>query len=315
MKAFWHSSSAIYDLATRARLSLSFEDIVVPHDEAGYFPHADLKRPSSTSQKGRLYPEYEFWPSSARAEKAFYPHSAFGSWEVAFEKFGQKFADAQYDRVKELNRMFDHYLRTAVENDGILVGDTELAESDFKTWLSADLRTQDNSKRLRIAQALLSLAGVEIALPDIAPQHMNEVLELKAKYEEEVRDYQAYIAELLGGTWDLVKSDPSLQEISKWTNFIATTKISPALRRVEAAIRTGDRQLLERIGYGLITDLPNLVAGQLRGPNVSLITAGLESLLKVLAPNLAQSIRERRALESSFGLSYLYRIGKAARTT
>jgi hypothetical protein len=56
-----------------------------------------------------------------------------------------------------------------------------------------------------------------------------------------------------------------------------------------------------------------LVAGHLRGSNVSLLSSGLEAVLKVLAPNLAQSIRERRALESSFGLSYLYRLGKATR--
>jgi len=90
-------------------------------------------------------------------------------------------------------------------------------------------------------------------------------------------------------------------------------KDRPALRRLEAAIRDGDHQLLERIGDGRIAEVPTIASAQLRGSNVSLLLSGLESLLRVLAPNLAQSIRERRALQSTFGLSYLYRLRKAAR--
>ena len=126
-------------------------------------------------------------------------------------------------------------------------------------------------------------------------------------------DYQAYIAELLSGTWEFIKSDPSLDEVIRWTRFVAATKIGPALRRLEAAIRDGDHQLLERIGYGVIAGVPTIASAQLRGSNVSLLLSGLESLLRVLAPNVAQSIRERRALQSTFGLSYLYRLRKAAR--
>ena len=313
MKVFWHSDWQIWDLPTRAQLSLAFEDIVVPDDVEGYFPHRDLIAPATAPGKRRFYADakYKFWPSAARSDRAFYPSSAFSDYETAYEKFGSDFADAQYDILQTKNASFDYYLQTAAENNGILLGNTELGESDFKLWLDNDSAGDRDSKSFGLAHALLSLAGVKIALPNLTPQHFDEVLEVKRKYPEEIRDYQAYIGELLAGAWDLVKTDPVPVELTKWANFVARTKIEPSLVRVEAAVRSGDRQLLERIGYGLLTDVPNVVAGQLRGSNVSMVTAGLEGLLKILAPNLAQSIRERRALEASFGLSYLHRIRKA----
>jgi hypothetical protein len=310
MKVFWHSDWEIGDLATRAQLSVAFEDVVVPGDVEGYFPHRDLKLPVSVPEKRGFYPDakYKFWPSEARTAKPFYPYSAFSDYESAYEKFGKDFAEAQYERVNIKNALFDYYLQTAVENNGILLGNTELGESDFKLWLTSYSAADRSSPSLDLAHALLSLAGVRIAMPNLAPQHFDEVREVKRLYQEEILDYQAYIAELLTGVWDMVKTDPKPAELTRWASFVATTKIQPALRRVEAAVRTGDRQLLERIGYGLLTDVPNLVAGQLRGSNVSFVTASLEALLRILAPNLAQSIRERRALEASFGLSYLYRV-------
>lgn len=313
MKVFWHSDWQIWDLPTRAQLSLAFKDIVVPDDVDGYFPHRDLTPPITAPEKRRFYADakFKFWPSAARSARAFYPFSAFPDYETAYEKFGNDFADAQYEILKTKNASFDHYLQTAAENNGILLGDTELGESDFKLWLASDSAGDQDSKSFGLAHALLSLAGVKIALPNLAPQHFDEILEVKRKYPEEIFDYQAYIGELLAGAWDLVKTDPVPAELTKWATFVARTKIEPSLLRVEAAIRSGDRQLLERIGYGLLTDVPSVVAGQLRGSNVSMVTAGLEALLKVLAPNLAQSIRERRALEASFGLSYLYRLRKA----
>jgi hypothetical protein len=149
-------------------------------------------------------------------------------------------------------------------------------------------------------------------LPSIAPKHIDELHEAKVRYAAEIADYRAYISELLSGTWDLVKTDPSVDALARWATFTAETKIQPALRRLETAVRTGDRQLLERIGYGLMTDVPNLIAGHLRGANTSIVATALEGLLKICAPNLAQSIRERRALEASFGLSYLYKLHKAS---
>jgi len=59
----------------------------------------------------------------------------------------------------------------------------------------------------------LVLAGVEIALPNISPEHIHDLLQLKETYPEEMGDYQAYIAELLSGTWEFIKSDPSLDEV------------------------------------------------------------------------------------------------------
>lgn len=313
MKVFWHSDWEIGDLATRAQLSLAFEDLVVPGEVEGYFAHRDLKLPTSAPEKRGFYPDakYKFWPSEARIEKAFHPGSPFPDYESAYERFGSGFAEAQYERVRVVNALFEYYLQTAVENNGILLGNTELGESDFKLWLASDSAADRDRQSFGLAHALLSLAGVQIALPNLAPQHFDEVLEVKRRYPEEILDYQAYIRELLTGVWDLVKTDPKPAELTRWATFVATTKIQPSLRRVEAAVRTGDRQLLERIGYGLLTDVPTVVAGQLRGSNVSFVTAGLEALLKILAPNLAQSIRERRALEASFGLSYLYRVRKA----
>jgi len=313
MKVFWHSDWQIWDLPTRAQLSLAFEDIVVPDDVEGYFPHRDLIVPATAPRERRFYTDakYKFWPSAARSDRAFYPSSAFPDYETANEKFGSDFADAQFDILKTKNASFDYYLLTAAENNGILLGNTELGESDFKLWLDNDSVGDRDSKSFGLAHALLSLAGVKIALPNVTPQHFDEILEVKRKYPEEIRDYQAYIGELLAGAWDLVKTDPVPAELTKWATFVARTKIEPSLLRVEAAVRSGDRQLLERIGYGLLTDAPGVVAGQLRGSNVSMVTAGLEGLLKILAPNLAQSIRERRALEASFGLSYLYRVRKA----
>ena len=311
MIAFWHSTSAIDDVTTFAQLSLSFEHVVVPGNDEGYFPHSRLKTPVRPAKLANYWPTIDFWPSSAREDTAFHSFSAVPSYEDAYERFGEKFADAQYEMLEVKNLKFEHYLRTAALNQGVLIGNTQLSDSDFKNWLTADFENQDQAKLLQLVQALLTFAGVRITLPNIAPEHLDELLRLKSKYPEEVKDYQAFIAELLDGTWDLIKSNPSYDEFVAWTQHRAMTKISPALRRLEAAIRTGDRKLLERIGYGLMTDLPVLVAGHLRGSNVSLLSSGMEAVLKVLAPNLAQSIRERRALESSFGLSYLYRLGKA----
>jgi hypothetical protein len=292
---------------------MAFEEIVVPHPDAkGYFPHELLKRPDpSSQQKTNFYAKYEFWPSDAREARAFYSGSAFPDYESTYEKFGQDFADAQYKLVETKNEKFNRYLQSAIENDGILIGDTQLAESDFKIWLS-DEGAANVSRTLGMAHAMLSLAGVQIALPNIAPKHIDELHEAKLRYAAEVADYRAFINELLSGAWDLVKTDPTVDALARWATFTAETRIQPALRRLEAAVRTGDRQLLERIGYGLMTDVPNLIAGQLRGSNTSIVATLLEGLLKILAPNLAQSIRERRALEASFGLSYLYRLHKAS---
>jgi hypothetical protein len=68
--------------------------------------------------------------------------------------------------------------------------------------------------------------------------------------------------------------------------------------------------LKKRIGYGAIDAVPGIVAGQLKGNNLSLLSSALQGLLDVLAPNLARSIRARSALKSTFGLAYLYRLGK-----
>jgi hypothetical protein len=58
--------------------------------------------------------------------------------EDAYERFGEKFADAQYEILEVKNLKFEHWLRTAARNHGIIIRNTQLSDSDFKAWLSAD---------------------------------------------------------------------------------------------------------------------------------------------------------------------------------
>jgi hypothetical protein len=44
--------------------------------------------------------------------------------EDAYERFGEKFADAQYEILEVKNLKFEHYLRTAVLNHGIIIGNS-----------------------------------------------------------------------------------------------------------------------------------------------------------------------------------------------
>ena len=155
MEVFWHSSFRIADPAVFARLSLSFEGIVAPDDAEGYIPHSQLQRPSVPEGLRKFWPKQEFWPSSARADRAFNPYSAYPDWETAYEKFGEDFANAQYELLKVKNLKFEHYLRTAALNHGVLLGDTELGDSDFKEWLKDDLRTDETTRRLQIVRAFL----------------------------------------------------------------------------------------------------------------------------------------------------------------
>jgi hypothetical protein len=160
MIAFWHSTPAIDDVTTFAQLSLSFKDVVVPGNDERYFPDSLLKTPVRPAELAKYWPTIDFWSSSAREDTAFHSFSPVSTYEDAYERFGEEFADAQYEMLEVKNLKVEHYLRTATLNQGIIIGNTQLPDSDFKNRLTADFNNQDQSKLLQLAEALLTLAGV-----------------------------------------------------------------------------------------------------------------------------------------------------------
>jgi hypothetical protein len=159
MIAFWHSTSVIDDVTTFAQLSLSFERVVVPGNDEGYFSHSRLKTPVRPAKLGKYWPTIDFWPSSAREDTAFHSFSAVPTYEDAYERFGEEFANAQYEMLEVKNLKFEHYLRTAALNQGIIIGNTQLSDSDFKSWLTADFENRDQSKLAVAALTLLLSVG------------------------------------------------------------------------------------------------------------------------------------------------------------
>ena len=305
MKVFWHSSDKVYDLSTLARLAFAFEDIVVPSgdDKPLYLPHSQLKLPSRPKELESYAPANVFETSSARLawERPTFDHT------TAFEKFGSKFAD-EYEHSRYVrNLQFDYFLETTSLNDGIVLGETELSFGNF-TLLKNTPKVVSGSHSLSLARALVSMAGINIALPNLTVSDADEIILIKGKCVEEVADYQAYVAELLSGAWDIIKSDPDYEELVKWSNYIAETRIYPSLRKLESGIRSTDKTLRERLLDAAVTQLPDIVSGQLMGAQSDRVTLLLISVLKVIAPKLAESILRRRALADSFGLAYLYRL-------
>lgn len=207
-----------------------------------------------------------------------------------------------------INLRFNYFLDTASLNDGLLLGATELSSTKFSVLKNTGSIDCSGFYALNLARALVALAGINIALPNLSVSNIDEIIFIKEKCEEEVKDYQAYVSELLSGAWDMIKTDPNYEELVKWSQYIAETRIYPSLRKLESGIKSTDKTLRERLLDAAFTQLPDIVSGQLTGQNADRVTSLIVGVLKVIAPKLAESILRRNALAHSFGLSYLYRL-------
>lgn len=322
MKAFWYETNSIDDKPEiLAPLALAFDFIVVPNRDAHlqdiFLDHNLLERPFAIRDETThcfailpnqrsgtpippIFESYRF--SKNYMERTMNTHCA-GDADAESDM-------VEFARAQQAEANFRNFIAYAIHNHGVLVGETGIVSSLLP---QINCQYHDNDVITHLLFGLLSVAGIEIALPPITAAHLDDILEIRRKFEAERKEYSAYIWELLGNGYSIISADLDYQELVNWSSFVALTKIRPALDKLILAIQRGlHRKFLERITIAVTEKAPSLVAsGLVAGANQNdVLINSVASLLSIVAPKLFESLVEKASIEKAFGVGYLYRLSK-----
>ncbi len=223
-------------------------------------------------------------------------------------------ADAESNMLDFYSALIDraqirNFISFAKLNDGICLGQSDLLSLDI---IETTMTRNSIENMVDILVAVLSVAGIEVALPNIRTNNDELILEIRNRNNDERMEYQHYLRELVYDGYFLISDGAGISEIKNWAHFVANTKIKSSLDKLETAIRSrSDRKLLQRIGLGLAEKAPTFFASKgVIGTSTTLLSEiGLE-MISILAPNLFKTIIEKTEIKQNIGIGYLYNIRK-----
>lgn len=302
-----------------APIALSVDGVVStnPRDSANFIvSHDSISAPIST-QDIRDYPTYGGWVFHEE-KKGMSLNKRFSSLDEVRSLYWSQDRKVTNDADAENNlREHNAYLQASAElstfircakfNSAILLGGQQVEDKDI--WCRSE-KVDDIKYSFNAWLLVLMLAGINISLPRIRIDNVDVIQELREKSNDERIEYQAYIRELLFDGESILLSNPPLEEVCKWADFVSNTKILPSVLRLETSIKSRlTRGLWEKLGASLLDRSPSLVAST-DGVGTSskiLSTLALE-IISIIAPKIFQHLVETNELKKSFGLAYLYHL-------
>lgn len=216
-----------------------------------------------------------------------------------------------FGRWRDAQYRLEFFVEHANFNSAPLIGEHPLPALDL-------FPSPTDSERARASLnqwlLVLSVSSISISLPSISALNLDHIEEMRLRSADERAEYLTYLRELLYEGRTFLLSDPSLEELEKWANFVSRTKILPSVQKLERSVEHMlSRNLTERIGTALLEKSSSFVASLGKeNSSTSIFSEVALEVLATVAPKVFATLVERRELQKSLGLGYLYRLRKQA---
>jgi len=305
MNLFWYESDEIDDFDTLARLALTFDNIVVPsacrknplYSDANSVEAPSqvqlIEKTSSFGTQFRSYQDYSNAVTQLGRDFGLNPEDYFGMHIHGITpEFRLNFVDITKNGLV-------NFINHALCNEAILLGTSDLS------WFFEKATNLDKQKNLfSKVTFLVSLVGTEIALPKVHGLDLETVLFLRDKLEDQRKEYQNWIMEIMNNSWELINSDPDADEINKWIYHVKKTKIEPSFDKLQIAIERSGKVKASNILTSAAEKFPKIISSPFK------VSETIIAILEIFLPNLAKSIIEKKELQKAFGVGYLYALRK-----